>query len=102
MKTAVIIPAFNEQDSIGKVIKAIPKAIVSEIIVVNNNSTDSTAEMAQKAGATVLSESFQGYGASCLTGIEYCNSKDFEIILFLDGDYSDYPEEAIKLLEHLV
>jgi len=99
MKTAVIIPAFNEQDSIGKVIKAIPKAIVSEIIVVNNNSTDSTAEMAQKAGATVLSESFQGYGASCLTGIEYCNSKDFEIILFLDGDYSDYPEEAIKLLE---
>ena len=77
MKTAVIIPAYNEQDSIVKVIQALPKGIISEIIVVNNNSTDKTEENARKAGATVLLETFKGYGAACLTGIEYCKNKDF-------------------------
>jgi glycosyltransferase involved in cell wall biosynthesis len=99
MKTAVIIPAYNEQDSIAKVIKAIPDQIISEIIVVNNNSTDKTAEVAQSAGATVLLEHFKGYGAACLKGIEYCKNKNFEVILFLDGDYSDYPEESTKILK---
>ncbi|MCW8848482.1 MAG: glycosyltransferase family 2 protein [Melioribacteraceae bacterium] len=98
MKTAVIIPAYNEQDSIANVIEALPKTIISEIIVVNNNSTDKTEENAKKAGATVLLETFKGYGAACLTGIEYCKSKDFEVILFIDGDFSDYPEEASNIL----
>jgi len=99
MKTAVVIPAYNEQESVGKVINAIPQNLVEEIIVVNNNSTDKTVEVAENAGVTVLSESFQGYGASCLTGIAYCNKKGFDVILFLDGDFSDYPEEAINILE---
>jgi len=99
MKTAVIIPAYNEQESIDKVIYAIPSELVSEVIVVNNNSTDNTVEIAQNAGATVLFESFKGYGAACLTGIEYCKKKDFEVILFLDGDFSDYPEEAAEILK---
>ena len=99
MKTAVIIPAYNEQDSIVKVIKAIPGALISEIIVVNNNSSDRTEEVARAAGATVLFEKEKGYGNACLTGIEYCKDKNFEVILFLDGDYSDYPEEAEEILK---
>ncbi len=90
----VIIPAFNEEDSIGKVIKALPNS-VSEIIVVNNNSTDETAVNAQKAGATVLTEEQKGYGYACLKGLDYVatQSKKPNIIVFIDGDYSDYPEE---------
>ncbi len=102
MKTAVIIPAFNEEQSIGKVIKDIPKEYVSEIIVVNNNSTDNTAEEARKAGATVLPEENKGYGAACLKGIGYLKGKDFEIVVFLDGDYSDYPEELINLVKPII
>lgn len=101
-KTAVIIPAYNEEASIPKVIGDIPKNIVDEVIVVNNNSTDNTIEASQKAGATVLSETFQGYGAACLTGIDYCKEKDFDIIVFLDGDYSDYPEEIETVIAPIV
>jgi len=91
----VIIPAFNEEDSISRVIADIPKTLVDEIIVVDNNSTDSTTQKALKAGATVLSEKRQGYGFACLRGMDYAKSKDRQpdIIVFLDGDYSDYPEE---------
>ena len=90
----VIIPAFNEADSIGKVIKALPNS-VSEIIVVNNNSTDATAANAQNSGATVLTEQQKGYGYACLKGLDYVasQSKKPDIIVFIDGDYSDYPEE---------
>jgi glycosyltransferase involved in cell wall biosynthesis len=90
----VIIPAFNEADSIGQVIKELPSS-VSEIIVVNNNSTDNTAENAANAGATVLSENRKGYGYACLKGLDYVakQSKAPDIIVFIDGDYSDYPEE---------
>ena len=95
----VIIPAFNEADSIAKVIADIP-ADVSEIIVVNNNSTDTTAEVAQKAGATVLTENRKGYGFACLKGLHYIEeqSKPPDIIVFIDGDYSDYPEEMDKIV----
>ncbi len=95
----VIIPAFNEADSIAKVIADIP-AGVSEIIVVNNNSTDTTAEVAQKAGATVLTENRKGYGFACLKGLHYIEeqSKPPDIIVFIDGDYSDYPEEMDKIV----
>ncbi len=102
MLAAAIIPAFNEEESIGKVVNAIPKNLISEIIVVNNNSTDNTAAEAAKAGAVVLFESVKGYGASCLKGIEYLKERNADIAVFLDGDYSDYPEEAHLLLEPII
>ena len=102
MKTAVIIPAFNEEQSIGKVIDEIPKQLVDEIVVVNNNSTDRTVEIAEKAGTKVLSETFQGYGACCLKGIEYLKMKPVDIVIFLDGDYSDFPEEIEYLLTPII
>ncbi|MEM9075767.1 MAG: glycosyltransferase family 2 protein [Bacteroidota bacterium] len=95
----VIIPAVNEGDSIAKVVKEIPNS-VSEIIVVNNGSTDNTVENAEKAGATVLTENRKGYGYACLKGMEYVGrqSKKPNIIVFIDGDYSDYPEELDKIV----
>ena len=99
----VIIPAFNEQDSIGKVIGDIPK-IVDEIIVISNNSTDKTAENAKKAGATVLFENRKGYGYACLKGMDYIAQKDKtpKIVVFLDGDYSDYPEELPNVVKPIL
>ncbi|MGK0254439.1 MAG: glycosyltransferase involved in cell wall biosynthesis [Mariniflexile sp.] len=99
----VIIPAYNEADSIVKVINDIPK-IVIEIIVVNNNSSDSTEENAKKAGATVLTEINRGYGNACLKGLEYIanQNKKPEIIVFLDGDYSDFPEELTKIVAPII
>ena len=102
MKTVAIIPAFNEEKSIAKVIKDIPADIVERIIVVNNNSTDNTVNEAETAGAIVLHESFQGYGASCLKAIDYLKDKEYDLVLFLDGDFSDYPEEAALLLEPII
>lgn len=99
----VIIPAYNEQDSIGNVIKDIPE-IVSEIIVISNNSTDQTIINAKNAGATVLSEPRKGYGYACLKGMEYIAKQDVKptIVVFLDGDYSDYPEELIQLIHPIL
>ena len=95
----VIIPAFNEEASIGKVIAEIPD-FVSEVIVVDNNSTDNTSEIAKNAGATVLFQPKAGYGNACLKGMEYISEEDIkpEIIVFLDGDYSDYPSELTKIV----
>lgn len=99
----VIIPAYNEADSIGLVIKEVP-AIVDEIIVVSNNSTDATEENALQAGATVLQEPQKGYGYACLKGMSYIakQSPKPEIIVFLDGDYSDYPEEMEKITAPII
>jgi len=99
----VIIPAYNEEASIGLVINDIP-AIVSEIIVVNNKSSDNTVLEAKKAGATVLTENRKGYGYACLTGMEYVSKLEEppEIIVFLDGDYSDFPEELIKIITPII
>jgi len=99
----VIIPAVNEGDSIGKVVSELPKS-VSEIIVVNNGSTDNTIENAQKAGATVLTENQRGYGFACLKGMDYIakQSKSPDIIVFIDGDYSDYPKELDKVVAPIV
>lgn len=97
----VIIPAYNEENAIGKVIAEIP-TIVSEIIVVNNNSTDNTAKVANSAGATVLFEANAGYGYACLKGMEYISglsaAQQPEIVVFLDGDYSDYPSELTRIV----
>ena len=99
----VIIPAYNEEHSIANVIHDIPK-IVDEIIVVNNNSNDETAKNALKAGATVLTETNKGYGFACLKGLAYLASQSEkpDIIVFLDGDYSDYPEELSKLVKPII
>ena len=106
VKIVVIIPAFNEERSIGKVVGDIPKEVVNEIIVVSNASTDETEAVAAKAGATVLRESQKGYGITCLKGIEYFKNKSAseqpEIIVFLDGDYSDYPEEIPMLVKPII
>jgi glycosyltransferase involved in cell wall biosynthesis len=101
MKIAVIIPVHNEEQSIGKVLKDIP-VVVDEIIVVNNCSTDKTVAIAENTGAIVLHENILGYGAACLKGIEYLKNKDFHIVVFLDGDYSDYPEELELLIGPIV
>jgi glycosyltransferase involved in cell wall biosynthesis len=95
----VIIPAYNEQDSIGKVIKDIPD-IIDEIIVISNNSTDNTEINAKNAGAKVLSENRKGYGYACLKGLDYISQQDIKpaIIVFLDGDYSDYPEQLTEII----
>lgn len=99
----VIIPAYNEADSIAHVIKDIPD-IVNEIIVVSNNSTDDTEKNAGIAGATVLTESNKGYGYACLKGMNYISTqtKKPDIIVFLDGDYSDYPEELTKIVSPIM
>ncbi|QTD38855.1 glycosyltransferase family 2 protein [Polaribacter batillariae] len=99
----VIIPAYNEQDSIENVIKDIPKN-VQEIIVISNNSTDNTEENAYKAGATVLSENRKGYGYACLKGMEYIadQEKKPDIVVFLDGDYSDYPEQLTEIISPII
>jgi len=95
----VIIPAHNEQDSIANVINDIPN-IVDETIVISNNSNDNTEINAKKAGATVLSEPKKGYGYACLKGIDYISKLEQKpkIIVFLDGDYSDYPEQLTEIL----
>jgi glycosyltransferase involved in cell wall biosynthesis len=95
----VIIPAYNEADSIAHVINDIPK-IVDEVIVVSNNSTDDTESNAKNAGATVLTEPQKGYGYACLKGMEYIAKQVTkpDIIVFLDGDYSDYPEELTQIV----
>jgi len=95
----VIIPAHNEEESIAKVIHEIPD-IVTEIIVVSNNSTDQTENIAKSAGATVLTEHQKGYGYACLKGMDYISKQNnkTDIIVFLDGDYSDYPEELDKII----
>lgn len=95
----LIIPAFNEEDAISHVIAEVPSS-VAEIIVVNNNSTDNTVAVAKAAGATVLTENRKGYGYACLKAIDYIATKENtpDIVAFIDGDYSDYPEELTKIV----
>ncbi len=99
----VVIPAYNEEDSVPLVIAEIPD-LVREIVVVNNNSTDKTAETARKAGATVVDQPMQGYGNACLKGIEYLRSKERhpDIIVFLDADYSDHPQELSEVIRPII
>ncbi len=99
----VIIPAYNEADAIAHVIHDIPSE-VNETIVVSNNSTDATETNAKQAGATVLSEPRKGYGYACLKGLNYIKQQvqKPDIVVFLDGDYSDYPEELTQIIAPIV
>ena len=105
-RVAVIIPAFNEENSVGKVIADIPKDVASEIIVVNNNSSDRTEQVARNAGVTLLDEPRQGYGNACLKAIDYLRNHPAHlqpnIVVFLDADYSDYPDEMRQLVQPII
>lgn len=96
----VIIPAFNEQNAVGLVIDEIPENLVNEVIVVDNGSSDDTCEVASAKGATVLEEQRRGYGWACLCGMDYIADQveKPDIVVFLDGDHSDYPEEMENLI----
>lgn len=99
-KIVIIIPAVNEEASIAKVIKAIPPDVADRVIVVDNGSVDRTKEVADQCGADVLTEACKGYGSACLKGLSAINNAD--IVVFLDGDYSDYPEQIMRLLDPIV
>ena len=97
----VVIPAYNEQGAIGNVIDDIPKNLVRHIIVVDNNSSDKTADIARRSGAVVLQENNKGYGFACLKGIDYLKSQSTQpdLVVFLDGDYSDFPAQMEQLID---
>ncbi|MGB1508074.1 MAG: glycosyltransferase family 2 protein [Crocinitomicaceae bacterium] len=101
-KVVVVVPAFNEEKSIGKVISTIPKNLVSSVIVTNNNSSDNTANIASEAGAIVLDEERRGYGWACLKGIRKAKELGATIIVFIDGDFSDYPEQLPRVLDPIL
>ena len=98
----IIIPAYNEEASIGLVLGDIPKELVRYILVCNNASTDRTAAVAKAAGATVVDQPQKGYGSACLAGLAFLENlpeaEQPDIVVFLDGDYSDHPEELPLLL----
>jgi glycosyltransferase involved in cell wall biosynthesis len=101
MVVDVIIPAYNEEKSIVKVITDIPKDVVRHIIVCNNNSKDQTEFVSLQAGAKVVTELIPGYGSACLKGLAYISDLQIkpDIVVFIDGDYSDYPEELEKIIK---
>lgn len=99
MRTAVIIPVFNERESLPLVVKDIPRQIVSEIVVVDNGSTDGTDLIAQNLPVRLVRETRRGYGSACLAGVAALAGSPPDVIVFLDGDYSDHPEEMRDLLD---
>jgi len=105
-RIGVLIPAHNEAKSIALVLAEIPARLVQEVVVVDNASTDNTAAAARAAGATVVAEPRPGYGQACLAGLAYYAAQPAhqtpEIIVFLDGDHSDFPEEMPALLAPLL
>lgn len=104
LSTAVLIPALNEEGSISKVIASIPAAYRNLVVVVDNGSTDHTALQARNSGAVVLTEPVRGYGRACLNGLDYLSRLETppEVVVFLDGDFSDYPEEMPSLINPIL
>jgi len=101
VNVVVIIPAVNEERSIGLVLQDIPQDLVSEVVVVDNGSTDETETVAREHGATVITEDRRGYGRACLAGIAHVRSLQPDVVVFLDADYSDFPEEMRLLLQKI-
>lgn len=103
VRTDLIIPAYNEEASIGQVIDEVPRHLVREILVCNNASTDRTAAVAAAAGATVVPAPDPGYGNACLAGLAYSANREAgelsEVVAFVDGDLSDYPAQLDRILE---
>lgn len=101
-KIDVLIPAWNEEKALPKVLEALPKNLVRQVVVCDNGSTDRTVDVAKKAGAVVVMQPMRGYGNACLAGMRYLSemppSEQPEIVVFLDGDYSDFPEELPMLV----
>ena len=95
----VIIPALNEQDALPLVLRDIPRPPVRRVIVADNGSTDRTAEVARKNGAEVVHEPERGYGAACLKALAHLAADPPDIVVFLDGDYSDHPDELLSLID---
>jgi len=102
MRIVVIIPALDEEKSLPKVLADIPRELVAEVFVVDNGSRDRTADVARAAGATVLREPRAGYGQACLTGIAALAKDPPDIVVFVDGDYSDRPAEMTALVQPVV
>ncbi|HYL15330.1 MAG TPA: glycosyltransferase family 2 protein [Terriglobales bacterium] len=100
MRVSVIIPTRNEASSLAHVLKELPAELVSEVLVVDSDSTDGTPEVAARMGARVIREPRRGYGRACLTGLAHVSTPD--IVVFLDGDYSDRPAELPRLLAPIV
>ena len=100
MRVSVIIPTYNEAQAIGRVLADIPPDLVTEVIVVDSNSSDGTADVARSMGAQVIQELRRGYGRACLTGLANTNNPD--VVVFLDGDYSDRPSELPIVLAPIV
>src|ERR1700748_982681 len=100
MRVSVIIPTHNEAGAIERVLADLPSGLVTEVIVVDSNSTDGTPEIAARMGARVLQEPRRGYGRACLPGMAAANSPD--VVVFLDGDYSDRPSELPILLAPII
>lgn len=103
MTVDVIIPVLNEQNAVGHVIDEIPKTHLRHVIVVDNGSTDNTPQVAADKGAIVLHEPQRGYGSACLTGIRHIQELPTapDVIAFLDGDYSDYPEHLDDIINQI-
>jgi glycosyltransferase involved in cell wall biosynthesis len=100
MRVSVIIPTHNEAQAIGRVLVDLPSDLITEVIVVDSNSNDGTPEIAARMGAHVIHEPRRGYGRACLTGLAAANSPD--IVVFLDGDYSDRPSELPILISPII
>lgn len=101
-KIGIVIPARNEEDAIAQVLDAIPRQYSATVVVVDNNSTDRTAEIAKEHGAFVLQGKLPGYGRVVQTGLRYFTDHPVDIVVFLDGDYSDYPEEMGRLIDPIL
>jgi len=99
---AVLIPVLNEEQTLPLVLHDIPEELVDEVVIIDNGSTDNTPAIAKEKGVTLLSEARRGYGFPLLKGMEYLKTKNPDIVVFVDGNYSDHPDEIIKLVDPIV